>query len=190
MLIRRRICGGFLAVGAVTLGSCGGAPRAADNPASVTAPPSAPTDGQASLRARPLKLGPLQPNSRCPVSSMKNFASPPGHKLPGYGYGPGPVFLSGQDAWYSGESAIIFVAPDYSGPVVVRGRQLDGPNGIPFRDQHGDGDISVAPGPAAQWRWWGDMVSGPPGCYGLQADGTTFSEVIVFSLTGGTPPPG
>lgn len=121
---------------------------------------------------------------------MQNFANPPGHKMPGYGFGPGPVFLSGQSAWYSGEYGIIYVSPDYSGPVLVRGHQLDGPNGMPFRAQQGDGDISVAAGATGQWRSWGDMVSGPPGCYGLQADGDGFSEVIVFRITGGTPPPG
>jgi hypothetical protein len=30
---------------------------------------------------------------------------------------------------------------------------------------------------------------GAPGCYGLQVDGENFSEIIVFSITGGTPPP-
>lgn len=120
---------------------------------------------------------------------MQSFTSQPGHKLPGYGFGPGPVFLSGQTEWFSGEYAIIFVSPDYSGPVVVRGHQLAGTNGMPFRAQHGDGDISIGPGSQGQWRSWGDMVSGAPGCYGLQADGVTFSEVIVFYLTGGTPPP-
>jgi len=150
-------------------------------------PPSA--DSQAALSARPLKLPALQPNSTCSISPMQNFASPPGQKLPGYGFGPGPVFLSGQTEWHSGQYALIMVSPDYSGPVVVRGHQLDGTNGMPFRAQQGNGNVSISPGSPGQWRSWNDFISGAPGCYGLQVDGVTFSEVIVFNIIGGPPPP-
>jgi len=120
---------------------------------------------------------------------MQEFAVPPGRKLPSYGFGPGPAFLSGQTQWFSGVYAFILVSPAYGGTLVVRGHQLDGTNGMPFRDQQGDGNISIAPGLAGQWRSWGGNISGTPGCYGLQVDGDTFSEILVFSVTGGTPPP-
>jgi hypothetical protein len=84
---------------------------------------------------------------------------------------------------------MIMVAPDYAGPIIVRGRQLDGPNGSAFGTEQGTGDISdnaVLPG---QWRTWGGRVSGPPGCYGLQVDGEGLSEVIVFAINSGPPPP-
>jgi hypothetical protein len=71
----------------------------------------------------------------------------------------------------------------------VRGHQLDGTNGMPFRGQSGDGNITIAAGSAGQWRQSDAVVSGPPGCYGLQVDGDNFSEIIVFSVSGGTPPP-
>jgi len=147
---------------------------------------SAATSSQA---AQPLKLPNLQPGSTCPVSTQQDFANPPGNKLPGYGFGPGPVFLSGQIQWFSGVYALIMVSPAYSGKVVVRGHQLDGTNGMPFRGQQGDGNITIAQGSPGQWRQSDAVVSGAPGCYGLEVDGDTFSEIIVFSVTGGTPPP-
>jgi hypothetical protein len=60
---------------------------------------------------------------------------------------------------------------------------------MPFRGQQGDGNITIAPGSPGQWRQSDAVVSGGPGCYGLQVDGDNFSEIIVFSVTGGTPPP-
>lgn len=170
---------------AIALAGCGESPQA-------VAPPPTPTpspESLESLSARPLKLPVLQPNSPCPISAMQNFANPPGHKLPGYGFGSGPVFLTGQTEWHSGEYAMILVSPDYAGPVTVRGRQLDGANGMAFRTEQGNSDISDSAVLPGQWRSWGGRVLGPPGCYGLQADGAGFSEVIVFSINWGPPPP-
>lgn len=166
---------------AIILVSCVASPEA-DVHSSASASANSPTPEL-------LKLPVLQPGSACPVSAQQDFASPPGNKLPGYGFGPGPVFLSGQTEWFSGEYASILVSPAYSGRVVVRGHQLDGTSGIPFRGQQGDGKITVAPGTAGQWRQSDAIVSGAPGCYGLQIDGEGFSEIIVFRVTGGTPPP-
>jgi hypothetical protein len=162
----------------IALVGCVASPQAQAQPTTVAA-----TGSEA------LKLPNLQPGSTCPVSAQQDFANPPGNKLPGYGFGPGPVFLSGQTQWFSGVYASILVSPAYSGKVVVRGHQLDGTNGMPFRGQRGDGNITIAPGSAGQWRQSDAVVSGAPGCYGLQVDGDTFSEIIVFSVTGGTPPP-
>jgi hypothetical protein len=163
---------------AIALAGCAASPQAdlPPNASSATSPQA-------------LKLPVLQPGSSCPVSAQQDFATQPGNKLPGYGYGPGPVFLSGQTQWFSGVYAMILVSPAYSGKVVVRGHQLDGTNGMPFRGQQGDGNITIAPGSAGQWRSSDAVVSGAPGCYGLQVDGDGFSEIIVFSVTGGTPPP-
>jgi len=80
---------------------------------------------------------------------------------------------------------MVLVSPDYTGPVVVRGHQLDGSTAMALGNSE-ISDNAVSPG---QWRSWGGMVSGPPGCYGLQADGTGFSEVIVFYINFGPPPP-
>jgi len=172
---------GLMSTLGIALAACAASPQA-----DVQTKASAQASSQT---AQPLKLPNLQPGSTCPVSAQQDFANGPGNKLPGYGFGPGPVFLSGQTQWFSGVNALILVSPAYSGRVVVRGRQLDGTNGMPFPDQQGDGKITIAPGSAGRWRSWGGNLSGAAGCYSLQIDGDNFSEIIVFSVTGGTPPP-
>jgi hypothetical protein len=169
---------GLLSAFAIALVGCVASPQPIAQPSA-----SAATSSQA------LKLPVLQPGSTCPVSAQQDFANPPGNKLPGYGFGPGPVFLTGQTQWFSGVYAGFLVLPAYSGKVVVRGHQLDGTNGMPFGGQSGDGNITIAPGSPGQWRHSDAVVSGAPGCYGLQVDGENFSEIIVFSVSGGTPPP-
>ncbi len=172
---------GLMSALAIALVGCVASPQAEAQPSGNTA--------ASSQTAQPLKLPALQPGSPCPVSLQQDFAGAPGNKLPGYGFGPGPVFLSGQTQWFSGVYALILVSPAYSGRVVVRGHQLDGTNGMPFRGQQGDGNITIAPGSPGQWRQSDAVVSGAPGCYGLQVDGSGLSEIIVFSISGGTPPP-
>ena len=140
------------------------------------------------MSTRALNFPSIPPGGVCPVSPVQQFASPPGQKLPGYGYGPGPLFLSGQTEWYSGVASLFMVAPSYGGRIMIRGRQLDGSNGLPFQDQS-NGRITIEPAAAGSWRWVGDMILGPPGCYAIQADGTNFSEVIVFSIRPGPAPP-
>jgi hypothetical protein len=77
-------------------------------------------------------------------------------------------------------------APSYHGPVLIRGRALVGHaklgfggGGTPLAEMDlppGSGDPKVG-----GWRFWpGYIRLRGPGCYGLQADGTTFSETIVF----------
>jgi len=118
---------GLMSTLGIALAACAASPQA-----DVQTKASAQASSQT---AQPLKLPNLQPGSTCPVSAQQDFANPPGNKLPGYGFGPGPVFLSGQTQWFSGVYALILVSPAYSGKVVVRGRQLDGTNGMPFPDQ-------------------------------------------------------
>lgn len=73
--------------------------------------------------------------------------------------------------------------------MLARIRKLTGSDGLGF----GDGKVPWAemdvPGGAAGgvgvnpggWRLWpGYARVRGPGCYGLQGDGTTFSEVIIF----------
>src|SRR6202166_858740 len=94
--------------------------------------PNAHPSVSAATSSQALKLPVLQPGSACPVSTQQDFAKPPGNKLPGYGFGPGPVFLSGQTEWFSRVYATILVSPAYSGKVVVRGQQLDATNCMSF----------------------------------------------------------
>lgn len=74
----------------------------------------------------------------------------------------------------------------YLGPLLLRGRQVDGPNLLRFGPASAsDQDARLEGADAlhtADWRVWRWMMRVPaPGCYALQVDGLTFTEVIVFS---------
>ena len=76
--------------------------------------------------------------------------------------------------------------PSYRGPVLIRGRRLDGPDELRF----GEGRIpdrelrltrTEASTQSRKGRQWPSSTRlRAPGCYGWQVDGTTFSTVIVF----------
>lgn len=82
--------------------------------------------------------------------------------------------------------------PEFTGPVLVRGRQLDGPNELRFSSSIGDAN------PSSEMRLlfrssWLEGV-GPryirmraPGCYAYQVDGAAFSKVIVFQAVDADP---
>jgi hypothetical protein len=90
-----------------------------------------------------------------------------------------------------GGNAVLWAAvKTYRGPVLIRGRQLDGPNLVRF----GDGTEPVSElrlmrataqtTPPWSGRVWDTYTRlSTPGCYGYQVDGTSFSRVIVFSAT-------
>jgi hypothetical protein len=101
---------------------------------------------------------------------------------------PSRAGLFGGSAW--GGQALKWVgARSYHGPVLIRGRKLTGRDGLGFgagkvplaeMDVPGGpaGGVSLNPG---GWRLWSGYARlRSPGCYGLQVDGTTFSEVIIF----------
>jgi len=100
---------------------------------------------------------------------------------------PSPALFGGS-AW-GGQVLKWAGAPSYRGPVLIRGGKLTGRGGLGF----GAGTVPLAemdvpPGPPGGvglnpggWRLWpGYARLRSPGCYGLQVDGTTFSEVIIF----------
>jgi hypothetical protein len=127
--------------------------------------------------------------------------------------------MSGQDSWYSGgQTALLMVGSQYSGPLMVRSFQLggDGKSTVTLTDlpspananatdkerQHG---VAVVPAvhttggglylgavaPTSFWRAWiGSLATDSAGCFGLQVDGDVFTEFIVFAVNPGTPPPG
>ena len=112
-------------------------------------------------------------------------------KAPAYGFGQGPVYLTGQTRWYAGEAAVVMVDPAYGGTVVIRGRQLDGSQSMPLVPTSAEGDVAIFRSSPSDWRVWnGQLSASSPGCFGLQADGTEFSELIVFQVLAGSPPPG
>lgn len=82
-----------------------------------------------------------------------------------------------------------FVHPRYRGPILIRGRQLDGPHFVRFdRGSKPSAELRISPGESVAWSRQVEGSRGrpsytrlrAPGCYAYQIDGTTFSRVIVF----------
>ena len=171
-------------------------------------------DPMAALSQRPLNLPGLTSTASCPASPMVNM----GNTVPNYGFGAGPVYLSGQSGWYSGgQAAFLMVDSTYAGPLLVRAAQLGGAGtsqitlaDVPPTDlanvaakesQHSVALVSAVHPPegglelqadfgSPSWRaWFGLLSTSGPGCFALQLDGAAFSEVIVVTVHGGPPPP-
>lgn len=148
----------------------------------------------AALR-RPLHLPRLQAGTKCPASGSRS--GPVGGLLTG----PGPVSpvfadvlpLAPARGAFAGSrwtgAKVLWVADaTYAGPVLIRGRQLDGPRAVGF----GSGVVPLRelqllrPGARSAdeptgYREWPSYTRVPgPGCYGYQVDGTSFSTTIVF----------
>jgi hypothetical protein len=141
---------------------------------------------------RPVRIPILAPGATCPRSAA-------GRPSPQFGIalGPGPAypvpFADGTLHYDGGRvqggwryvKVLWVVAPAYRGPVLIRGRRLDGRQWLGF--EYGARPFADLQIPASSGRRnWRDMPSytrlrGGPGCYGYQIDGTTFSRVIVFS---------
>jgi hypothetical protein len=78
---------------------------------------------------------------------------------------------------------VTWQAPGYSGPILIRGRQLGGSGAVGFGEGHVPYDElqllgTAMSAPPGQWPSFTRVQS--PGCYAYQVDGTSFSEVIVF----------
>jgi hypothetical protein len=153
------------------------------------------------LHARPLRLPLLAPGSPCPTVPGRTL-DPAVVDVVGDGpvyvafgiedtlsYAPAKNFSSQE---WGGQKTIWAIPPGFTGLVLVRGHQVDGPNELRF----GRGDVPDAellfhaPGPATS-----DPPNGPPtgwtyeidytrvrapGCYAYQIDGETFSDVVIF----------
>ena len=170
-------------------------------PATSPAPsPSPPHVDWSALTAKPVNLQPLAAGASCPVSPKVDLAvKSQSGKWPNYGFGQGPAYLSGQFMWYSAgpQGVVILIDPKYTGPVILRSRQLDGIGllawggedltGVPDTGAVGLAQTSSPP----YWGTWaGTLTATAPGCYGIQIDGTSFSSVAVIGVSKGPPPPG
>jgi hypothetical protein len=152
---------------------------------------------------RPLKIPHLAPGSPCPVSRIDTSVDFRRYGV-GRGYGPGPAYPIGLAAgrlsavWNTGEfsggwggqKVLWWVHPRYRGPVLIRGRRLDGPEMVRF-------DRGSPPPAELRIRRVADESVGKfgrsrpsytrlraPGCYAYQFDGLTFSRIVVFRATG------
>ena len=90
---------------------------------------------------------------------------------------------------WRGQKTPWLVARSYDGPLLIRGRRLDGSTGVRFALGYGDHRLRL---------FWADVprrnvVAGylgipssvlvrEPGCYGFQIDGTSFSERLVVRV--------
>jgi hypothetical protein len=151
------------------------------------------------LEARPLTLPTVQTASQCPES--------PSTTSPGYQYGNGPIYADGGPEtgtnWGHYWDVIWYAAPNLSGPVIVRGRDLmTTDRRVVFVGAYSGGPVigtDTAPSTGAQhtelvldpahpqardskhygyWRIRQGMSNGWVGCVGFQIDGPSFSETI------------
>ena len=147
---------------------------------------------------RPLHLPMLAPGAACPAMGPRRVVAWVGPAI-----GPGPVYSVGYGpdgtlhwagatqagGWYYAK--ILWLAtPQATGPILVRGRQLDGPNELRFgdgADPSPDLVLSAAAtvgvsGSILGWRNFVDYTRiRAAGCYAYQVDTATGSQVIVFA---------
>jgi hypothetical protein len=155
---------------------------------------------------RPLQLPAFATGQRCPVSELAPEITGERYGVGG-AIGPGPVYpmLSsaslvvgyrpeewGRGPW-GGQKVLWFARPDNDGPVLIRGRRLGGWHWMRFdRGARPAAEIRIAPGETVTWTGQAPGSRGrpsyvrvrAPGCYAAQIDGTNFTEVVVFSVSG------
>lgn len=174
-------------------------------PPTAGATPTA--DPWLALRQRPLAVPTLAPGSPCPraagtrVSRAFSLAVGDG---PAYATAFGPDgatgYLQNGDDFPGYVYQRVLADPNYQGPLLVRGRQLDGPGTLAFasnstlRQPLPELTLGAAGGQArttsdaSGWRDWQVYTIAPaPGCYAYQIDGEGFSETIVFQIVPGHP---
>jgi hypothetical protein len=156
-------------------------------------------DVWSTLRARPLNLPYLGSGAPCAANKA-------GTVNPNFGLvlGDGPVYPVGFDANgvynFSGTSQdggwyilkVLWTADParYSGPILVRGHQIDGPNEVRFglganpavvlQLDSTNSTIGSASDPSSWPNWPTNMRLRAPGCYAFQVDGTNFTTVLTF----------
>lgn len=161
------------------------------------------------LEQRPVRLLPLSGSTSCPLTRNQEI-------LPYFGFTPGkgPVsvretsepFSTGvpttgdtlQNEGWKGQKEIWFIRPPYLGPILVRGRLLNGPQTLRFSGGYAqlyyNGDPWEAPTSpellllgSTQYDYppigWGVYsFARVPGCYVYQVDGLDFSGYFIFQV--------
>ena len=172
----------------------------------VLAPPAGArsADVWASLR-RPLHLPRLAPGASCPVARVDARIAWRGINIfGGQGIGRGPVYpglgahggllWATRDQQYGGpwfaEKVFWYVQPSYRGPVLIRGRRIDGGGMVRFNAGRLPApELHIARGESVSWQGQPRSSRGvpsavrvrAPGCYAFQIDGASFSRVVVFT---------
>jgi hypothetical protein len=95
---------------------------------------------------------------------------------------------------WSGNKVLWWVTSAYTGPVLIRGRRLDGPERVRFElGSPPPLELRIHPGKGTRYtKGARDRPSytrvRAPGCYAYQIDGTSFSRVIIFEARAIAPP--
>lgn len=148
---------------------------------------------------RPLHLPTVAPGAPCPAAQEHSLA--PDFAL---ALGGGPVYpvapwshgtfsideSMNKQGWYY--LKVLWVSrPEYTGPILIRGQQIDGPNALLFGSSLTGQDLlpelelpagSGGPSPHGWSGWPSYTMPRAPGCYAYQVDGLSFTEVIVFRV--------
>jgi hypothetical protein len=137
----------------------------------------------ATLR-RPLHIPHVPSGASCRASRGSGPITPLGSAQLAVSPLIGSAWRGGRVTWSS--------APSYTGPVLIRGRQLGGTGAVGF----GEGRVpydelqllaqgtSAPRGPGGGREWLSFTRVRSPGCYAYQVDGTSFSTVVVFRAEG------
>ena len=146
------------------------------------------------LVRRPLRIPAIAAGTPCPASeptgASDSYGGPhfgPGPAYPTLGVRDGHASLAylvgwGYDGWDG--TKLLWTVPNYRGPYIVRGRQLDGPGVLQFdQGPQWSGKLHAElrlVGPYADLNPAATFLRGP-GCYAYQVDGRGFSYTIVFT---------
>ena len=164
------------------------------------------------LQQRPLTLPVIRAGDRCPVTQGSRESVPPEPYIFCAGclwFGRGPVYFAWsfhvnhvQDAIFSLDGVphensayrakTPWVSkPDYEGPILIRGRRLDGKGALRFRvaEPKPVEDLKLkAPSGTdpTHWSFWPSSMYVPgPGCYGVQVDTLRGTDIVIFGATTG-----
>jgi len=164
---------------------------ASTRPVSVT---TLPVPDPAVLR-RPLRLPGLRPDGSCPTSRLVGPPITPAHRVAAAAVGDGPVypvlFRASADGRLDPGTVAYWDAPEpVDGVTIVRGHRLGAPTDR-IRFQSDQQKVSptyllnpvVAYPDGRKGQWWPPTrLHAGSGCYGLQIDGASFSEVLVVEF--------
>ena len=164
------------------------------------------------LVKRPLTLPSIHPGDSCTIAVGSRGTVPnQSHIFGAWGawFGAGPVYVALPYRFTRDDNNAIFnldqvplgdgvhraktpwvSVPSYSGPILVRGRALDGSgrnlrfiaSGVGPRDNL---ELKAPQAPSVGlWSFWPTSMFVPgPGCYGIQIDTLAGTDVVVFSAT-------
>jgi len=185
-------------------------PAGSGGPAPATPVPGGAGDVWSHLEAKPLKFPAVAAGAACPTTPPQTI-----NNQPAYGSGPAyvTVGITNVTLHYSDATSLDAgspwniaqvhwqVATNYTGPVLVRGKQLDGSHALGFNggnnfqpsNPEGTEPVESELRLLAQSSGGGQPYMAvsyvrvlTPGCYAVQFDGTSFGgEVVVFKAGAG-----